>query len=118
MSDLLQDDKGDLAFTDNELTLVIGADEVTQRVTQRLRTFRGEWFLDLDIGVPYYQEILIKNPSDTIVEGRLKAEITETPGVLEIELFELEIDAAERVATVETRILSVDGPIELEVQTP
>jgi hypothetical protein len=118
MSDFLQDDRGDLAFTDNELTFVIGADEVAQRVTQRLRTFRGEWFLDLDIGVPYYQEILIKNPSSTIVEGRLKTEITETPGVLEIEVFELDIDNAERTATVDTRIISVDGPIELEVQTP
>jgi hypothetical protein len=118
MSDFLQDSLGDLAIVNNELVLVIGADEVAQRVTQRLRTFRGEWFLNLDAGVPYYQEILVKNPSSTVVEGRLKAEIADTPGVLEIEIFKLEIDNVEREATIETRIISVDGPIELEVQSP
>lgn len=118
MSDFLQDSRGDIVFTDNALTFVIGADEVAQRVTQRLRTFLGEWFLDLDIGVPYYQEILVKNPSSTIIEGRLKAEIIGTPGVIEIEEFELEVDNELRQATVVTRIISVDGPIELEVQSP
>lgn len=115
MSDFLQDSRGDLAITDNELTFVEGADEVTQRLTQRLRTFRGEWFLNLLSGVPYYQDILIKNPSAIKVEGTLKQEISETPGVLEILFFELDVDNLQRISTVVTKVQSVDGPIELEV---
>lgn len=115
MSDFLQDDKGDLVFTDNELTFVYGADEVKQRVTQRLRAFRGEWFLDLDVGVPYYQEILVKNPSTTVVEGRLKQTIAATPGVIEITEFVFDLDKSTRQATVNARIRSVSGLVELEV---
>ena len=115
MSDFLQNSTGDLIFTNNELTLVEAADEVKQRLNQRLRTFRCEWFLDLDAGVPYYQDILVKNPSTIKVEGSLKQEISNTPGVIDILFFEFEIEKDTRVATVRTRVKSVDGPIELEV---
>ena len=46
MTDILQDDDGDINVTNNRLGFVNGADEVEQLLRQRLRTFFGEWFLD------------------------------------------------------------------------
>lgn len=35
---------------------------LAQRIQCRLQTFKGECFLDRSVGVPYYEEILKKNP--------------------------------------------------------
>lgn len=113
--DLLQTATGDLAVTNNTLTFVTGADEVKQRLTQRLRTFLGEWFLDQSRGIPYFQEIMKKNPSSTIVEAIFKNEILGTPGVLAIEYFKITVDNVTRRLYLELKVQAVDGLIELEV---
>lgn len=114
MSDLLQDTYGDLTFTNNSLTFVEGADEVVQRLRQRLRTFLGEWFLDTSLGVPYFQEILKKNPQQGVVDAILKKHIVNTPGVINLLEYVFVVNTAERTSTLTFKVLSVDGPIDLE----
>jgi hypothetical protein len=114
MSDLAQNQAGDLVFTNNELTFVEGADEVVQRLRQRLRTFKGEDFMNTENGVDYYGNVLIKNPSPTVVEATIKAEIEGTPGVISITAFNIDADPSTRTFTLNFAVQSVDGPIELE----
>lgn len=114
MSDLLQDTYGDLVFTSNVLTFVEGADEVVQRLRQRLRTFFGEWFLNTSLGIPYFQEILKKNPQQGVVDAILKKHIVNTPGVIKLLEYAFETNASARTSTLTFKVLSVDGPIELE----
>lgn len=114
MSDLLQDTYGDLTFTNNSLTFVEGADEVVQRLRQRLRAFLSEWFLDTSLGVPYFQEILKKNPQQGVVDAILKKHIVTTPGVIELLEYAYVVDTAGRTSTLTFKVLSVIGPIELE----
>ena len=84
MSDIkLDESTGDLELDTGDLQLTTGADAVRQHLQQRLRTFRGEWFLDLSTGVPYYQDILKKNPNPLVVDGVLKDAVLSTPGVIE-----------------------------------
>lgn len=114
MSDLLQNTYGDLEFTNNALTFVEGADEVVQRLRQRLRTFFGEWFLDTSLGIPYFQEILKKKPQQGVVDAILKKEIVNTPGVIKLLEYAYVVDSSARTSTLAFKVLSVDGPIELE----
>jgi len=114
MSDLLQNTYGDLEFTNNTLTFVEGADEVVQRLRQRLRTFLNEWFLDTSLGIPYFQEILKKNPQQGVVDAILKKHIVTTPGVIKLLEYAYVADLSARTSTLTFKILSVDGPIELE----
>lgn len=65
----------DLVVTNGDLTLVDGIDETAQRIRDRLSTFKGEWFLDLDYGPDYRNDILIKNPRIPIISAILRAEI-------------------------------------------
>ena len=51
--DIYLDAKGQLATVQTSLD---------QRIDCRLRTFLGEFWLDQSIGIPYFQEILKKNP--------------------------------------------------------
>jgi hypothetical protein len=115
MSDFLQTNDGDIAIVNNTASFVEGADEVAQRMTQRLRTFLGEWFLNQEIGVPYLQEVMKKNPNNTIVESVFKREIMDTPGVIGIDSFNISVDNATRVMTLTVKAKSTAGKIKVEV---
>lgn len=113
MADVALDDTtGDLAITDGSLTLTSGADAIKQHLKQRLRLVRGEYFLDTDRGVPYYETILVKRPNGNLVEGVLKSVILGTPGVIELLTFILDFDAATRKLTLSFSVRSTDGEID------
>jgi len=94
--DLLLDDNWDLALSDTDLRLVTGVDAIRQHLIQRLKTFLLEWFLDRRKGVPYIQAVLIKNPNPLAVAAVFKSEIIETPGIVELISFDLQIDPGVR----------------------
>lgn len=105
-------DNGALELDDSgQLVLVENQDEVKQFLIQKLRAFRGEWFLDITLGVPYYESILVKNPNPTLIEALLVDEILATPGTLEILEFELDLDKATRELSLNLKVLGEDGII-------
>ena len=73
MIDLKYDD--DLVIENGDLAVVGETDSIRQRITDRLLTFSEEWFLDLSFGVPYYDNILVKNPRLDVVNAILKEQI-------------------------------------------
>jgi hypothetical protein len=92
---------------------VIDTDElIAQRLLVRLRAFRGEWYLDTTFGVPYYQDILVKNPDPSQLEAAFKSVIIGTPGVEKITEFEADIDSSRRL-TVSFRATTDLGAIEI-----
>jgi hypothetical protein len=102
----------DLHLTDGQITL--SPDQVTgivQHIRQRLEFFRGEWFLDLREGLPYYQEILVKNPAMPRVRALFRATILETPGVVQVDRLDLSLERATRLLTVTWRASLVDGTV-------
>ena len=114
MSDLLLENN-DLKFTNGELTLISGGEEIKQRISERLQLFKGEWFLDTTVGVPYFQSILKKNPVREEVEAFLVQAIAETPGVEEITQFEASF-GTDRKATVNFRVRANNELLELEIE--
>lgn len=91
---------GDLLLESGRLRLATGLDAIAQDVTMRLRFFLGEWFLDTRIGVPYFQEILVKNPNIPRVTQLLRQVVQETPGVTSVDRFDFTLDAQARNASV------------------
>ena len=78
---------GDLVLDENgDLQVISGAEGVASDIASRLQTFAGEVFLDLGIGLPYFEEILGKHPFPRIEEIFRNA-ILETPGVAGLESF-------------------------------
>jgi hypothetical protein len=109
--DLLLDDTWDLEVGATDLSMVTGADGVRQHLAQRLKTFAGEWFLDRRIGVPYLQQVMVKNPDPVVLDSAFKAEIIATPGIEELMAFELAMDAAARQLQLSFVAQSIEGPI-------
>lgn len=79
-NDVYLDETGNLAF-------VHGAEAVGQHARQRLKTFRGEWFLDTTAGVPWLDQIMGKGYNPALAEALVKAEILGTDGVTGISTF-------------------------------
>jgi len=118
MSDILQDSSGDISIIGNSLVIVTGIEEIRQRITHRLRTFYGEWFLEMTKGVKYFQEILRKNPNATLRDNMLREEILKSPGVIGLENYTFSVDDSTRVGTLIFVAQTIEGNIVAEVTIP
>lgn len=81
----------DFAIGDNDIIseggkikLVYKADEVVQRVRTRLRKILGEWFLNINTGIPYYGGQVLGGKDFNYIKLVISSEINTTLGVSEI----------------------------------
>ena len=93
-----------------------GADKCAQQIKINLLSFLGEWFLDVTYGVPYLEEILIKNPRMASVETILRNHISSVPDVIRIDSFGLNWDRQNRFLFVEFACDTNLGPIKESVK--
>lgn len=101
---------GDVALADGRMFLTSRSELVRQNLLKRLRTFSGEWFLNINLGVPYFQAIFVKGIDEETITGFFVQEILSTPGVLELIDFSLDI-ATNRELTVEFKVKTTDDDI-------
>lgn len=103
---------GDLVFDQGDLVINAGVDAVRQNVIQRLKTYLGEWFLNTQIGIPYYEQILIKNPSRGNVDGIFQNAILNTPGIVSLDKYKAVFDTQVRRYEVSFRATSTSGVVD------
>ena len=101
---------GDLDFTNNNFVLVEGSEEIKQLVQVRISTFLGEWFLDSSRGIPWFQDILKKNPNPVIVDAVLKNTVLETDGIKELISWDLDYDSSLRTLDLTFEAKVEDNP--------
>lgn len=82
----------DLLFVNGDLVFVENIAYVRQKLKVRLQWFLGEWFLNTDLGLPYFTEILTKNPNRVAIIDYFKKVILDTEGVESLEDFSFEFD--------------------------
>lgn len=87
---------GDLEVSGRDFVLVRGLAAVAQEVEVALRWERGEWFLDISQGVPWFAEILGKGTPISTIRELLIAEILTVPDVSHVRKLDLEVDRVER----------------------
>ena len=68
-----------------------GREAIAQKVAIRLGTYRGEWFLDTTFGVPWREDILVRNPDLSAIGALIRSEIVKTEGVIGIRTFDLDL---------------------------
>lgn len=69
---------------------------VAQALRIKLSFFLGEWFLNTQAGIPYFQSIFIKTPDLNLIEDVFKTEILSVKDVVELVSFELLSDTTTR----------------------
>ena len=113
MSDILLDNNHDLVIDGYDLVLVTDIDLIRQRIKQRLLTILGEWFLNTQIGLPWFRELNKKRTSEARVRALLIRQIRETEGVTDISRFELEFDSQSRTLAVSFAVVTPSGALEM-----
>lgn len=104
---------GDLAIESNDLVLLTDPREsIRQHWQIRLLTFKGEWFLDQRVGIPYYESILVKRPNLNLLTAIFRAATVQTPGIATVDSFTLVFDGPSRLLTID-----VEGKLEDDLGT-
>jgi hypothetical protein len=102
--DFKLDADGDLVVP---IQFVSGLEAVAQGIRVRLKLFRGEWFLNLDEGVPYFEDLLGRKFDRARAREIIRTELLKSPGVVEITSLTADFDG-------QTRALSVDWAVRTE----
>jgi hypothetical protein len=114
--DLLLNANGDLAIVNGDLQLTNGTQTLEQRIRRALLTFKGEWFLDEDIGIPYWEEILGQKDSIDAIKDVFIDAILKIEGVQELKDLKIKLNNEERGLEMNFTILDVDNNlIEIEI---
>lgn len=105
-------DLGDMLLVSGDAVLLEDlAQETAQRLHVALRFSRGEWFLDLREGVPYFDEIFVKNPQDKVIRAVFSSVILQTEGIATLERLDYTIDSRTRVMQLDFAARLTDGTV-------
>ena len=99
--DLKLNSNHDLMFKNNRLVLVDGANQKAQQIKIALLTFLGEWYLDTSHGVPYFEQVLLKQVDKVKIENLFRQKIASVKGVKRVLKLNTQIDRKERSLLVE-----------------
>ncbi len=99
---------GDMALP---VRILRGIESVAQRIRVRLKWFLGEWFLDQRQGIPYYEDILVKNPDPILIQFIFRRAIESTPGVKRASGFSASLDRPTRILYLSFEATLNDGTV-------
>lgn len=107
------DENGDYSAGHGSADFFVDSPEaVGQSVLTRLRLWTGEWFLNIDEGTPYREQVLGVRKRQTAGPA-LKLRVASTEGVTSVDNFAADYDGDSRHLAVSATISTVYGETEL-----
>lgn len=97
---------------------VEGMAYTVQLCKNKLLTVLGEWKANKTLGLPWFDDIMIKAPDMALVEGLFLNAIKQTPHVLDVLSIDLNLDHGTRVLTVTFTALSNWGVFDSSASVP
>ncbi len=108
MKDLLLTEDGDL-YLSAETGDVTITDSVVQSIIIHLKWFLGEWRMNPDYGMPYYEDVFVKNPNTTLIKSKVRKELLSIEEVSSVEGVEVSVNNATRRASITFSVTLKDG---------
>ena len=119
MTDIALDGGGDILLTDGAAALVDGADGVVQPLFIHLRTFQGEWFLNLRAGLPYFERILIRGANEADLFQIYHDAILSRPGIASVDSLSVDFGSSDnRVLSISGEATSNEGQVPISLVVP
>jgi len=109
-SDFKLNKDGYLTEINGDLVFVYNDDQLRQQVIQKLKVFKGEWFINRLEGLDYYEYILVKNPNISLIEASIRYAVLSVPGVYNIDYINLSFNNKTRTLKIDIKI---NGSIEI-----
>ena len=81
---LLLGDNGDIVLVNGRLAFVKGASLIRQRWGIKSSIFKGEWYLNKNLGLPYHDEIFRKGITEKRIRELFRQLSYETEGVIRV----------------------------------
>ena len=105
----------DIFLNGNRISVNQDAEQVAQKVKTKLLFYQGEWFLDITVGVPYFQQVFVKPALIGTIESLIKSQIINTDGVSKLTSFSSNFDKSTRKMSVSFSALTIYGEINQEI---
>ena len=116
MLDILLNPDGDLNITDQGDIMLTGS--VRQAIRIRLLWFFREWRFAPELGVPYFEDILIKNPNMNRVRRNIRNEVMSVDEVRDVRHLTIDIGAQSRRAVIRFEAVTSEEIYREEVEIP
>jgi hypothetical protein len=87
-----------------------GIGEMKQRIGIALKTHRGEWLFNVDLGLPYLDEIMVKDPNLDQITSAVRAYlVNDVEGVVGVRSLAVSLDRATRIMTWDLDVETTEG---------
>ena len=104
--------ENDITFRNNKLETVRGRDEMVQKINCCLGSSMADWFLDTNLGVPYFQQLYRKGITREEVLAIFLNYISNIQGVIAITYIDVVFDVEKRTAKLDFRVRTKDGMLD------
>lgn len=114
---------GDLQIVNGRRVLASGLTAVVQGVRRRIQVIAGEWFLDLDFGVRWFERVGV--PASAAIFGQkfdqskcdaeIRKAILATPGITSIVKLDVSFNGSNRGVTITWQAKTTFGDTPLDV---
>ena len=113
MTDLIMDVNFDLSIVDGGINIFEDITLLTaQKVKINLQNYRGEWFRDVNTGVPYLQQILGLRNSKELADTILKTTIVATDNIDSILTYSSTVNQERQLIVTFSASMVTGGTIE------
>ena len=106
MNDLQMTNKGDLAILNYDIATT---DSIKQAILIKLRWFFSEWIYNTNLGIEWFEKILIKNPNKLLVRRMIEDAVLSVDGVTDVSDTKLTIFNETRKARISFKYKTING---------
>ena len=112
--DLALDSTWDLYFSpDGDVAVT---DSLRQAIQIKLRWALGEWIYNEELGIPYFEKILVKKPDTQEISTIIRTTLLEFAEVKSVKYCTVEVDHDTRKCTCKFSVVTDKETIESEVE--
>lgn len=112
MSSFAQTVSGDLDISTGNLVVRTDTGQLTAwKLSNLFSFFKGEWFMDVRLGIPYVQYVFVNNPNLTRIRDLFSRVIKSAPGVAAIASMVLDYNPRSRTLAATFQAITVTGEV-------
>lgn len=91
---ILENNTNDITFDGDDFALFEEGDNsiIAQRLEIKIRSLKGNWFRDINYGIPYFQEIFSEANNGALADTYIKQIIINDPDILSILSYTSELE--------------------------
>ena len=115
MANFKLDATNDLDFSEPNLQIITGPQEIAQKIENRFKFFLGEWYLDTRLGANHYGVTFTKGTSDIVRREMFRRIVAETPGVIELLSFTFQRNGRTLNPVFSARVVGADDPVNFSI---